>query len=89
MGQPRARLGDMTSHGGRLITASSDVLVDGLPSVRLGDLHTCPISGHNVTPVVSASGSVLVDGRPVARVGDTVGCGATIIRGSSGVAAGG
>jgi uncharacterized Zn-binding protein involved in type VI secretion len=45
-------------------------------------MHSCPIPGHGVTPIVSGSASK-VDGMPVARVGDKTGCGATIVLGSS------
>ena len=52
------------------------------PVARKGDLHSCPIPGHGVTPIVTGSGSK-VEGQPVARVGDKTGCGATIVQGAS------
>jgi uncharacterized Zn-binding protein involved in type VI secretion len=78
---PAARLGDKSSHGGIIITASSDIFVDGIPIARTGDLHECPIHGHGITPLTSSS-TVHMDGRSVIRIGDKAGCGATIIQGS-------
>lgn len=88
MGSPVARLGDKSSHGGRIITGADRTLVNGKPAARKGDLHSCPIDGHGVTSINSGSRGVLVEGQPVARVGDTVGCGATIISGSPDTEAG-
>lgn len=80
-----AVLGSRSSHGGTVITSSSKTLADGTLVARLGDLHTCPIPGHGVTPIVTGSNTVICEGAPVARLGDTTGCGATIITGSDDV----
>ena len=80
--QPVARLGDPSSHGGTIITASSDVLTDGIGAARNGDSHQCPIIGHGVT-VLTGTGATLIDGgRARVRVGDVAGCGAAITAGS-------
>jgi uncharacterized Zn-binding protein involved in type VI secretion len=49
------RLGDGSDHGGTVISASGKVTAEGQPVARLGDLHSCPIPGHGVTPIVTAS----------------------------------
>ncbi len=77
-----ARLGDTTNHGGVIITASPDVYVDGIKIARVGDSHSCPISGHGVTSIVTGSSKSFANNKKVARVGDSVGCGAIIITGS-------
>jgi uncharacterized Zn-binding protein involved in type VI secretion len=77
-----ARVGDPSSHGGMITSGSSTRTVDGIACARVGDLHTCPIKDHGVTPIGSGSPSTSVDGRPVARVGSVVGCGAVISAGS-------
>lgn len=78
-----ARLGDKSSHGGTIITASSMHTVDGKPIARIGDLHACPIRGHGITPIVSSPASAhLVEGKGMAVVGATTGCGATIVTGA-------
>lgn len=82
MGSPVARLGDKSSHGGTIISSASRTYINGKLVARKGDLHSCPIKGHGVTPITSGSDSVLVEGQSLARIGDTVGCGATIATGS-------
>lgn len=82
MGEPLARLGDTSSHGGIIITSASKTFVNGIPVARKGDLHSCPIKGHGVTPITGGSDSVFVEGSAAARVGDSIGCGAVITSGS-------
>lgn len=86
---PVARLGDPSDHGGVIITASEDVFANGIGVCRLGDLHSCPLPDHGVTPLVTASATVIVDGVGCVRVGDIAGCGAAISAGSPNVNAGG
>ena len=59
-----------------IMTGSTDVLVNGKPAARLGDVSTphlfpagiiCPT---HVVPIVFGSLSVLINGKPAARVGD-------------------
>ncbi|MDH7601902.1 MAG: PAAR domain-containing protein [Armatimonadota bacterium] len=82
MARPQARLGDMSSHGGTIITGSVTTMVNGRPAARMGDKHACPIPYHGVTPIVTGSLKTTTDGRPNARVGDVTGCGAVIVGGS-------
>lgn len=82
MGREVARLGDKSSHGGSIITGATRTYANGKPIARVGDLHSCPITGHGVTPIVTGNVAVLVEGSPAARVGDSTGCGATIVSGS-------
>lgn len=82
MGRPLARLGDGSSHGGTIISGASRTLINGKPAARKGDLHSCPIPGHGVTPITSGSSDTFIEGQPAARIGDSVGCGATITEAS-------
>lgn len=82
MTAPIARMGDMSSHGGAIITGALKSFVDGVPVARMGDLHMCPIYGHLITPLISGSPTIVVEGKPVARMGDRAACGAVIIGGS-------
>jgi len=82
MARPQARLGDMTSHGGTIITGSLTTMVNGRPVARMGDMHVCPIPYHGVTPIVTGSLRTSTDDRPNARIGDVTGCGAVIVGGS-------
>lgn len=77
-----ARLGDPSSHGGTIISASDTVTADGIGVARTGDYHQCPIRGHGTTPLTGSS-SATANGAAIVLVGDTAGCGATITSGSS------
>ncbi len=82
MSRPQARMGDISSHGGIIVTGAARTLVGGRPAARMGDLHVCPIPGHGQTPIVTGALRTLIEGAPNARVGDKTGCGAVIITGS-------
>ena len=79
MGQPAARVGDLTSHGTPLGPGpgSPTVLIGGMPAWRAGsDVHTCPLSDgpkpHVGGVVAVGSATVLIGGLPAARQGDQV-----------------
>ncbi len=74
-------MGDMTSHGGVIVTGAMRTTINGKPAARMGDFHSCPIPFHGVTPIVTGSPDSLTEGRPDARVGDFAGCGAMIVTG--------
>jgi uncharacterized Zn-binding protein involved in type VI secretion len=77
-----ARLGDPSSHGGVIVSSAARTEADGILIARVGDLHSCPIPGHGVTPIVTGSPTLIVEGKPAARVGSVCGCGAVISDGS-------
>lgn len=78
-----ARLGDTSNHGGSIISASPNVIVNGRGVARVGDSHSCPIRGHGVTAIVSTPlTTARANGQQIACVGATTGCGATISSGS-------
>jgi uncharacterized Zn-binding protein involved in type VI secretion len=79
MGQPAARIGDITSHGTPLSPGPGcpTVLIGGKPAWRVGsDVHTCPLSDgpkpHVAGTVAIGSATVIVGGLPAARLGDQV-----------------
>ena len=79
MGQPAARVGDVTSHGTPLAPGPgcSTVLIGGQPAWRAtGDVHACPLvdgTGPHVGGVVAVgSATVRIGGLPAARQGDIV-----------------
>ncbi len=74
------RLGDPTSHGGKVISSSaSHVTVDGIAVALVGDKCTCPIQGHQACTVASGNSHHTVEGIAVAYEGATTSCGATLI----------
>lgn len=81
MGRPVIKLGDVTDHGGVVVTASPASDTGGIPIARIGDLTVCPIPGHGSPPIVTGDPTCIVDGSPVARHGDKTACGASLIAG--------
>lgn len=75
-----ARIGDVTDHGGVIITGAAKMIVEGSPTSRVGDLHLCP--QHGVTPIVTGSVKTIVEGARTARIGDMTQCGAVIVSGA-------
>lgn len=79
MGQPAARVGDLTSHGSPLVPGpgAPTVLIGGMPAWRAGgDFHTCPlvdgVKPHVGGVVAVGSMTVLIGGMPAARQGDMI-----------------
>lgn len=78
MGQPAARVGDPTSHGGVIMPPGCPtVLIGGQPAARLGDMHVCPMLNpgtppppHVGMPISKGSATVFIGGQPAARQGD-------------------
>lgn len=79
MGQPAARVGDMTSHGTPLGLGPGclTVLIGGMPAWRaVTDFHICPLFNgpqpHVGGTVAAGSATVLIGGLPAVRLGDTI-----------------
>ena len=73
------RLGDATTHGGMVIQASSEMVVEGKPAALVGDLVSCPIPGHRTNPIIEGSQYMLFGGRSVAVDGCKTACGCSLI----------
>lgn len=92
-----ARLGDSCSGHGcfpatPIIQGSSDVIINGKPAARKGDmvlLHACPcpMMPHALHPrsISAGSSNVIINGKAAARVGDAIGCGGSVAAGSGDV----
>lgn len=79
MGQPAARVGDLTGHGTPLGPGPGcpTVLIGGVPAWRAGiDMHVCPLfngpAPHVGGVVAMGSATVLIGGAPAARQGDMI-----------------
>lgn len=73
------RLGDPTSHGGTVVSATSHLEMFGKQVARLGDKVTCPIPGHGVCTIAEGDPLWSIDGIPVALEGHKTTCGASLI----------
>ncbi len=83
MARPTARIGDMNSGGGVVMTGNYKVLTTGRPTAVVGSL----ISPHDWKPVhiaIAAMGNarVLCGGLPTNRIGDLDSCGHVRIMGA-------
>lgn len=79
MGQPAARMGDLTAHGGTLAIGNPTVLIGGAPAATMGDMHVCPMCSpgpHVGGPISAGAPTVLIGGKPAARMGDMCVCAA-------------
>jgi uncharacterized Zn-binding protein involved in type VI secretion len=82
MGQPAARVGDSTAHGGVIMPPGlPTVMIGGMPAARMGDNHMCPMATpgtppipHVGGPILMGSPMVLIGGAAAAKVGDTCVC---------------
>jgi uncharacterized Zn-binding protein involved in type VI secretion len=71
------RVGDSTSHGGRVIASGAPQLtVNGIPVALKGDACVCPIKGHMPCFIAEGDAEHTVDGVPVAYEGHRTTCGA-------------
>jgi uncharacterized Zn-binding protein involved in type VI secretion len=74
------RVGDETSHRGKVLTSGAEhFVVGGKPVVVVGDKCMCPVNGHQNCTVASGSATHTVNGKAVAYDGDKTSCGATLI----------
>lgn len=72
-------LGDNTSHGGKVITASSKITVNGKTVALIGDLVSCPLKGHGTNPIVEGASQRSCAGRAVVVDGCQSQCGCKVI----------
>jgi len=73
------RLGDPTSHGGKVISVrATHFTVGGVPVACIGDPCSCPVSGHTNCKIVSGSERHHIDGIAIAFEDDMTSCGAKL-----------
>jgi uncharacterized Zn-binding protein involved in type VI secretion len=74
------RLGDPTSHGGKVESVSAThFTVGGIPVARVGDKCSCPIKGHDNCTIAEGDPHHVIDGIAVAHDGHKTTCGATLM----------
>lgn len=73
------RLGDMTSHGGRVVSVrATHFRINGVPVACVGAICSCPIPGHNGCAIATGSARYRINGVAVAFEGDRTDCGAIL-----------
>ena len=74
------RLGDSTSHGGKVLTSgASHFRVKGIAVACVNDLCSCPIRGHDGCRIAPNNRPHSIGGVQVAFDGDLTTCGAKLI----------
>lgn len=73
------RLGDKTTHGGVVTSASPIHTVRGIGIARMGDMVACPLPGHGSNPIIEGCPVFSVGGRKVALDGHKCACGCSLI----------
>jgi uncharacterized Zn-binding protein involved in type VI secretion len=74
------RVGDATSHGGKVVSSSAiHFKIHGVPVACVGDPCSCPIPGHDNCTITTGSPHHLIGGKQVAFDGDSLSCGAKLI----------
>ncbi|MDR1397484.1 MAG: PAAR domain-containing protein [Desulfarculales bacterium] len=75
-------LGDKTTHGGEVVTASEKVVYLGKPVACVGDQVTCPRC-EGMHTIISGAPTATAYDKAIARNGDSVSCGAKLISASN------
>ncbi|MBA4709091.1 PAAR domain-containing protein [Aquitalea aquatica] len=75
--------GSDTSHGGKVVSCSSNVTINGKKVARVGDVCSCPMQGHSHCVIVGGDASATIDGIPVAYEGHQTSCGAVLMNGAA------
>lgn len=75
-------LGDKTSHGGRVITATSDFIINGVKAAQVGDFVDCPKNGHGINKITEGHDAFFCGEQKVAVDGCHTECGCYLISGN-------
>ncbi len=80
MAKPIALKGDFSDHGGSIITSNQDgtFTVGGVEVAVNGAMHSCPITGHSVTPITAVTTKSFHNGKLILTKDAVAGCGAKI-----------
>ena len=73
-------MGDVTTHGGKVIRATPFSDTHGKQIARTGDMVSCP-SCKRIFPMAQGDMSLIIDGAPAAYHGCEVACGTKLIAG--------
>ncbi|MFC0130642.1 PAAR domain-containing protein [Ralstonia solanacearum] len=73
------RVGDLTSHDGRVETGAPASTVMGRAVARKGDRCSCPVPGHQDCTIAEGDAAFIVAGQPAAFDGHKTMCGAVLM----------
>jgi uncharacterized Zn-binding protein involved in type VI secretion len=76
--QAAVRLGDPTSHGGQVISATSNYILHGIAIAQTGDMAHCPQCKGDYA-ILPTPGAPTDNGQTLAFEGTATACGATLI----------
>lgn len=77
MSKAPIRYGDTTTHGGRVVTASSTFFIGDIACALRGDLVNCP--QHGTVQIVDGDDGYIENGRPLAVHRCRTTCGAEVL----------
>ncbi|MFJ3483667.1 PAAR domain-containing protein [Pseudomonas sp. NPDC090202] len=83
MPQAFVLLGDPTTHGGAVISASSTHIVAGRKVALVGDLVACPLPFHGVNPILQGCQGWSENSRALVVNGCVTACGCLVIASTS------
>lgn len=83
MSRPFIVLGDTSSHGGTVQTATTGFTINGIAVSGHGDTLECP--QHGRVGIQAAGPGMRANGKTPARDGDTASCGASLIASQKGI----
>lgn len=69
-------LGDPTSHGGKVISCSSSLIIDGKKAALIYDIVSCPQHGNN--KIIESSSDYDENGKGIVYDGCKTECGAIV-----------
>lgn len=72
-------LGDATTHGGKVISASSTMFINGGQVALVDDLVFCPISGHGSNRIIEGDPTATEEGISIVVDGCLCECGCRVI----------
>ncbi|MER5081476.1 PAAR domain-containing protein [Providencia stuartii] len=72
-------LSDKTSHGGSVITATSDIIIDGKRAAKICDLVSYPKKGHGTNAIIEGATELTCKGIPVVVDRSKTECGCYLI----------
>lgn len=72
-------IGDATTHGGKVISASSTMFINGVQVALVGDFVSCPIPGHGANRIIAGESTATEEGISIVVDGCLCECGCRVI----------